>query len=97
MLVILLLGHPIFAQSEKIAQFAVWEPKPGQRTEFTAGYQRHLVWHKTNDDKWGWYGWFIASGPRSGQFVDATLDHTWADFDTPVDPAGNRADNARNV
>lgn len=80
-----------------IAQFVVWKPKAGHQASFESGYQRHLEWHKANGDTWGWYGWFFTSGPRDGQFMDATLGHAWSDFDRPVNPAGDSADNERNV
>lgn len=82
---------------QHIAQFVVWQPKAGAAQQFEKGYRQHLQWHKANHDPWGWYGWFIISGPRSGQFVDATVDHVWSDFDHPVNPAGDRADNELHV
>lgn len=85
------------AQTNQIAQFAIWKPKEGQLQNFENGYKQHLNWHKTNADKWSWYGWFITSGPRYGQFVDATFDHTWADFDKAVKPAEDIADNRLHV
>jgi hypothetical protein len=29
--------------------------------------------------------------------MDATIDHAWGDFDNPVDPAGDHADNEQNT
>ncbi|NOT48390.1 MAG: hypothetical protein HOP17_11655 [Acidobacteria bacterium] len=96
-LIVLFFSGSVLAQDNRIAQFAVWEPKEGMATDFQRGYQRHLQWHKTAGDTWEWYGWYIRSGPRFGQFVDATFNHSWADFDSPVDPEGDRADNQLNV
>ncbi len=93
----MILSSTIIAQDNRIAQFAVWKPIPGQEAAFQRGYQRHLKWHKENGDTWEWYGWYVSSGPRVGQFVDATFDHAWSDFDNAVDPAGDRADNQVNV
>ncbi|KAA2240877.1 hypothetical protein F0L74_32625 [Chitinophaga agrisoli] len=92
----LLLTHAVLAQSS-VAQFAIWRPKDGTTASFEKGYQQHLLWHKTHGDTWSWYGWFISSGPRLGQFVDASFDHAWSDFDHPVDPAGDGADNQLHV
>lgn len=86
-----------YAQNSNIGQFAVWKTKEGQLQNFENGYKQHLNWHKSNDDKWGWYGWFIVSGNRYGQFVDATFDHTWADFDKAVKPSEDTADNRLHV
>lgn len=86
-----------YGQEANIGQFAIWKPKDGQLQNFENGYKQHLNWHKTNGDKWGWYGWFVVSGSRYGQFVDATFDHTWADFDKAVKPAEDIADNRLHV
>jgi hypothetical protein len=91
-LLCVLLSNAALAQ-QHIAQFVVWKPNQGQEQLFETGYKQHLLWHKANNDTWGWYGWFIISGPRLGQFMDATFDHSWSDFDHPVKPAEDRADN----
>jgi hypothetical protein len=85
------------AAQQHIAQFVVWKPKAGAEQQFEKGYRQHLQWHKNNRDPWGWYGWFIISGPRDGQFVDATMEHAWSDFDHPLKPAEDRADNDLHV
>lgn len=91
---LLLLGSNIaLAQNNRLAQFAVWKPKEGQEQQFETGYKQHLNWHRTNGDKWSWYGWFVISGPRDGLFIDATFNHYWSDFDKPVKPAEDGADN----
>ncbi|MDW8848786.1 hypothetical protein SD960_01680 [Flavobacterium sp. MMLR14_040] len=87
----------IFGQNKNIGQFAVWKPKDGQSKNFENGYIQHLNWHKTNGDSWSWYGWFIISGARYGQFVDATFNLGWSDFDKPVNPSEDMADNKINV
>jgi len=61
------------------------------------GYRRHLEWHRGAGDPWTWHGWVIVSGDRFGTLVDATFDHPPTDFDEPVDPAGDRADNMKNT
>jgi hypothetical protein len=86
-----------YGQSNTIGQFAIWKPKEGQLQNFENGYKQHLNWHKSNGDKWSWYGWFVVSGTHYGQFVDATFDHTWADFDKAVKPAEDVADNRFHV
>lgn len=88
---LLLISSELTAQH--IAQFAVWKPKPGLEKKFENGYKQHLLWHKNSGDTWNWYGWYIVSGPQDGCFVDATFGHTWEDFDKPVSPAQDGADN----
>ncbi|TDO71216.1 hypothetical protein EV143_10971 [Flavobacterium chryseum] len=93
----LLFSIFIFGQTKNIGQFAIWKPKEGQTKNFENGYKQHLNWHKTNGDSWSWYGWFIISGERYGQFVDATFNLKWSDFDKPVNPSDDMADNKINV
>jgi hypothetical protein len=92
-LLLLLVSNIALAQNSRLAQFAFWKPKEGQDQQFETGYKQHLNWHRTNGDKWSWYGWFVISGPRDGQFIDATFNHYWSDFDKPIKPAEDGADN----
>lgn len=96
-IIFLLCSSAALAQERSIAHFSVWNPKPGQAASFENGYKRHLLWHKANSDTWNWYGWYIISGPRHGQFIDATVGHSWSDFNSPVNPAGDRADNGQHT
>ncbi len=95
----MLMAVSIFAQQSEadLARFTVLVPKDGMRRQFEEGYKRHLQWHIDNGETWNWYGWYIAWGPRSGTFVDATFGHKWADFDKPVNPKGDAEDNLLNV
>src|SRR6476660_1106439 len=79
------------------ARITILAPKPGMQKDLEEGYKRHLEWHRSNADKWTWYGWIVTTGPRFGYLVDGTFDHEAADFDTPVSPAEDAADNAKNV
>lgn len=94
---LIFIANFTYGQETNIGQFAIWKPKDGQLQNFENGYKQHLNWHKTNGDKWGWYGWFVVSGSRYGQFVDATFDHSWADFDKAVKPLEDIADNRLHV
>jgi hypothetical protein len=58
-----------------LAAFSIWKPKDNQAARFEAGYKQHLKWHLASADRWNWYGWFIVSGPRDGEFLDATFGH----------------------
>lgn len=95
--ILLLLPAISHAQSRSLAQFVTWKPRAGMEEKFEEGYKRHLGWHADNGDTWSWYGWTFISGPRAGQFMDATIDHAWGDFDKQVKPAEDRADNNKNV
>lgn len=93
----LLLSSVVSAQEKNVAQFVIWQPKEGQEQTFETGYIQHLQWHAANNDPWDWYGWYFISGPRDGQFMDATVDHAWQDFDTPLKPAEDGSDNKLHV
>jgi hypothetical protein len=93
-LLLLTATQSSLAQAHRIAAFSIWKPKEGQETLFETGYKQHLQWHKRNGDKWDWYGWYVISGKNFGQFLDATFDHSWNEFDNPVNPAGDREDNS---
>jgi hypothetical protein len=82
---------------ESVARIVSWQPKPGQKDAFEAGYKRHLQWHGEHRDPWAWHGWTVASGDQVGTFVDGTFFRSWSDFDSPVAPAEDAADNAKNV
>ena len=89
----LLISAATASAQHNLAAFSIWKPKEGQAARFEAGYKKHLQWHTGAGDKWNWYGWFIVSGDRAGEFVDATFGHEWSDLDHRVDPAGDGADN----
>jgi hypothetical protein len=96
---LLLLSTQAFAEpaAGPYARMVVIEPRPGQTGAFEQGYQRHLEWHRKAGDSWTWHGWSFVLGERLGQFMDGTFGHAAANFDAPVQPAGDAADNAVNV
>ena len=93
----LALVCPVSAQSGNVARIVVWQMKPGMERDFQEGYKRHLQWHRDNHDTWTWCGWVLGSGDRVDYFVDGTFFHAWNDFDNPVNPAADGANNALNV
>lgn len=85
------------AEPKDLGRLTFITPKEGEAAALDDGYRRHLAWHAQAGDLWIWHGWTIISGDRIGTLVDATLDHAASDFDRPVDPAGDRADNEKNT
>lgn len=79
------------------ARITVIAPREGLARQFEEGYKRHLDWHRDAGDSWTWYGWTVATGDRLGWFIDGTFDHNAEDFDAPVKPAEDVADNEKNV
>jgi hypothetical protein len=95
--ILLIFISGVATAQSNMAYFTVWKPMPGEESNFEAGYKKHLQWHKDNGDKWSWYGWYVILGPRVGWFIDATFNHTWADFDKPVKPVEDRQDSHLHV
>src|SRR5690348_5844496 len=93
----LALSSPAAAQTGNVARIVVWQMKPGMDRDFQEGYKRHLQWHRDNRDTWAWRGWILSSGDRVDYFVDGTFFHAWSDFDNPVNPSGDGANNELNV
>lgn len=80
------------------AVFVLYQIKPGMDRDFELGDQRHLEWHRGQNDRWLWPGWTIASGEHQGFFIDATIFHPWTDFDHPIaNPAEDGANWSVNV
>jgi hypothetical protein len=71
--------------------------RDGLARQLDDGYRRHLDWHAAAGDRWAWYLWEVTNGERAGLYVDGTFGRAWGDFDAPVDPPGDAADNAVNV
>lgn len=97
LLIVLFLSFPGFAQDNRIAQFSIWQPKETQATAFQRGFQQHIKWRKAAGDLWEWHGWYFTSGPRIGYFMEASFNHAWSDFDSPLDPIEENADKQQNV
>jgi hypothetical protein len=99
LIVFLLPSLPGRAQANHstIAYFTFMMPLKESKEQFFNGYRRHLDWHRRKQDKLTWYGWLVTSGPRSGLFVDATLNNAWADYRNRVDLAEDIRDNELNV
>ncbi len=93
----ILFTNTVIAQDNRIAELAVWRPYPGQEAAFQLGYKRHLQWRKISRESWEWHGWQIGSGPRAGQFINATFDHYWSEFDRPTSPNEDMADKLLNI
>jgi hypothetical protein len=72
-----------------------YHPKPGMQAQFDEGYRRHLRWHEEKKDPLVWYGWYVASGERTGMFIDGSFGAPFAAFDRRVEPKADAADFAQ--
>jgi hypothetical protein len=65
-----------------IAQVIVTRAKPGATKPYEEGRKRHMAWHNSQNDPWGWQTWQVTSGPDVGSYVTVAFGHHWKDFDT---------------
>jgi hypothetical protein len=94
----LVAAAPAAAQSNGAGgQFSTYRVKPGAQAGFIAGYRKHLAWHLRARDRWPWYLWVVASGPRDGVHVGGSFDHDWDDFDRRPRSKEDAADHEANV
>ncbi|NUM80390.1 hypothetical protein HUU42_06245 [bacterium] len=99
-ILIILAAFPCWINAQSAgnaARIVTIQPKENARRDFELGYKRHLAWHADNKDSWAWFGWQVIGGDDFGMFIDGTFGHAWEDFDRPVAPAADAADNAVNV
>ena len=91
---------PVAAQDDggNIAQIISYSAKPGMEKEMVEAVQRHMNWHREQNDPWAWLGWEVVSGDEVGTYGAGTFGHKWADFDnSPVPREADEADVAKNV
>ncbi|HEX7030651.1 MAG TPA: hypothetical protein VF254_08645 [Gammaproteobacteria bacterium] len=87
---VFLLSPAVAADDNAAFLFAYW-PNEGQREQFDAGYRKHLDWHRKNNDPLPWYGWYVATGERTGMFVDGSFGITFEAFDNRIKPKEDAA------
>lgn len=75
------------AMDGEAAFLFAYQPRPGQRQQFDAGYRMHLEWHRQHKDPLPWYSWYVATGENAGMFVDGSFGIAFAAFDERVEPA----------
>lgn len=90
----MLAALPVLAQqpSGGVAQVTYSKPKSGMVAQYEQGRKKHVEFHRKQNDTWTWGVSEIVSGPRTGQYVAASVGHAWKDFDGR--DAFNAADDA---
>lgn len=56
-------------------------PKPGAASQLEQARQKHMQFHKRQNDAWTWNTWVIETGDNTGSYVTSTCGHAWKDFD----------------
>lgn len=57
------------------------KPKPGAASQLEQARQKHMQFHKRQNDTWTWNTWVIQTGDNAGTYVTSTCGHAWKDFD----------------
>jgi len=57
------------------------KPKPGAASQLEQARQKHMQFHKRQNDTWTWNTWAIETGDNTGTYVTSTCGHAWKDFD----------------
>jgi len=57
------------------------KPKPGSASQLEQARQKHMQFHKRQNDTWAWNTWVIETGEDTGVYVTSTCGHAWKDFD----------------
>ena len=69
------------ATPAKVCEVHVDKVKPGMTAQYEQGRAKHMAWHKAQNDSWSWETWEITTGEDSGNYLIATCNHGWQDFD----------------
>src|SRR5512146_3175678 len=67
---------------DKLCEVHVNRVKPGMTAQYEQGRAKHMAWHKSQNDTWSWDTWEITTGEGTGNYLIASCDHPWKDFDT---------------
>ncbi len=57
------------------------QPKSGASTQLEQARQKHMQFHKSQNDTWTWNTYLIETGMNTGTYVTSTCGHAWKDFD----------------
>jgi hypothetical protein len=65
----------------KVCEIHTNKPKPGMTQQYEQARQKHMAWHKSQNDTWSWAVWEITTGDHTGEYIVGSCDHEWKDFD----------------
>jgi hypothetical protein len=64
-----------------VCEIHINKVKPGMTAQYEQARAKHMAWHKSQNDAWSWDVWEITTGEGTGNYLVATCDHDWKDFD----------------
>jgi hypothetical protein len=73
--------QPSGAGMNNVCRVYFVKPKPGSASQLEQGRQKHMQFHKRQNDTWTWNTWVIETGDNTGTYVTSTCGHAWKDFD----------------
>jgi hypothetical protein len=73
--------QPSSAAMNNVCRVYFVKPKPGATSQMEQGRQKHMQFHKRQNDTWTWNTWVIETGENTGNYVTSTCGHAWKDFD----------------
>lgn len=89
---------PTSAEGGDVARVTYWTVRDGHADDFEAGLKAHNGFHARHNDPQALLTWEIVTGKRAGQYIRASFDHEWADFDAAGEMVeADDADAAANV
>ena len=68
-------------QPKTMARVVTITVKPGMGPQFEAGMKKYHQWQHEHNITSTYYTWEIVSGKRFGEYITATFNHDWKDFD----------------
>lgn len=80
---VLALALPAAAQMapKSITRLVVVKVKSGMHQQFEEGLKKYHQWGHQQNRPFTWHFWSVISGDRTGEYVLASSNHDWKDFD----------------
>lgn len=73
--------QPPNSNANNVCRVFFVKPKPGAASQLEQARQKHMQFHKRQNDTWTWNTWVIQTGDNTGTYVTSTCGHAWKDFD----------------
>ena len=69
------------AQGQELGRMWAFTPKMGQGPAFEEALRGHMEFREAQGDPWDWQIYQVVVGDNVGDYVVASWEHTWEDFD----------------
>lgn len=68
-------------QGQDLGRMWTFTPKMGQGPAFEEALRGHMEFREAQGDPWDWQIYQVVVGDNVGDYIAASWDHTWEDFD----------------